>query len=154
MAGHGIHLTQQSTAAPEAVWGVLTNIGGAAETLSGVTAVEMLTPGPYAVGTRWRETRRMFGKEETQEMWVAEVDAPRRTVVRAQDKGVDYVTVFQVEPAGSGSRITMHFDAEQATPGRVARLAWSVLGPLGAKATAKVMRRDLADIAAAAERAS
>ena len=68
MAGHGIHLTQQSTAAPEAAWRVLTNIAGAAETLSGVTAVEMLTPGPYAVGTRWRETRRMFGKEETQEM--------------------------------------------------------------------------------------
>lgn len=152
MAGHGIHLTQTTTASPEAVWAVLTNISGAADTLRGVSRVELLTDGPYAAGTRWRETRTMFGKEETQEMWVAESQPPWRTVVRAEDKGVAYVTVFEVAPAGEGSRITMHFDAEQASPGLVARLAWKALGPIGAKATARVMRGDLADIAAAAER--
>ena len=85
-------------------------------------------------------------------MWVAESQPPWRTVVRAEDKGVAYVTVFEVVPTGEGSRITMRFDAEQASPGLVARLAWKILGPIGAKATARVMRGDLADIAAAAER--
>jgi len=76
----------------------------------------------------------------------------RHTPHGAEDKGVAYVTVFEVVPTGEGSRITMRFDAEQASPGLVARLAWKILGPIGAKATARVMRGDLADIAAAAER--
>ena len=48
-----ITMSRETTAAPDRVWAVLTDLDAAAATLSGVTAIEKLTPGPYRVGTRW-----------------------------------------------------------------------------------------------------
>src|SRR5690606_16565810 len=72
------------------------------EVLRNVTRVERMTDGPYAVGTRWRETRRMMGREETEEMWVAESDPLRRTVVAASSGGAEYRTTFELEPQPDG----------------------------------------------------
>ena len=59
MNGHRIDLERLVQARVERVWEVLTDVAHADQTLSGV---ELITEGPYRVGTRWRETRRMFGK--------------------------------------------------------------------------------------------
>ncbi len=40
----------------------------AVERIPGITALEVLTDGPFGEGTRWRETRLMFKKEATEEM--------------------------------------------------------------------------------------
>lgn len=53
----------------------------------------------------------MFGKEATEEMWVAEIDAPRRTVVKAHSSGTDYTTTFTLTAAGPGTDLTMAFSA-------------------------------------------
>lgn len=151
MAGHSITLEQRTMASPADVWEVLTDIGSAADVLRGVDKVELLTDGPYAVGTRWRETRTMMGKSETQEMQVTEAEPPSRTVITAEAGGVHYTTVFTVTPSGDGSLIRMEFAGEQESPGLVSRVMWTVMGPLGARITKRVMADDLRDIAAAAE---
>ncbi|MGW5075187.1 SRPBCC family protein [Rhodococcus sp. NPDC004095] len=69
MPTNEIRLTRQVAATPERVWAVLTDLDAAEATLSGVTRVERVEGAGYDVGTRWRETRRMFGKEATEEMW-------------------------------------------------------------------------------------
>lgn len=138
-------------ASPERVWQVLTDVGGAARTLSGVSAVEVLTPEPFGVGTRWRETRKMFGKQATEEMRVAECEPPFRYVATADSHGMHYVSEFRVAPDTEGASVLrMTFGARSAggTPGFVARL----FARLGTKAVMRTMRQDLADIAAAAER--
>ena len=93
-----ITLSRIIEAPPARVWQVLTDLDHAAETLSGVLRVEVLTDGPYALGTRWRETRKMFGREASEELWVADNDPLRRTQVRASSGGVDYVTEFVLTP--------------------------------------------------------
>ena len=111
MSTQELRLTQHVDAPVETVWAVLTGIEDAAETLSGIVAVEQLTPGPYAVGLRWRETRKMMGKEATEEMWVADVDAPTSTTVKAHSGGADYTTRFTLAPgtrfvlATNGTRV-------------------------------------------------
>lgn len=70
MTSHSITLSRTVNASPEQVWCVFTYIPAAADTLSGVEGIEMLSEPPYGVGTRWRETRTMFGKKATEEMWV------------------------------------------------------------------------------------
>ena len=106
MSGHQVQIERDVAASPEEVWRVLTDLDHAAETLSGVSRVELLTEGPYTVGTRWRETRKMFGKEATEEMRVTAVEAPARTTVEADSAGVNYVTVFTLTP--NRSAITFH----------------------------------------------
>ena len=135
----------------ERVWAVLTDIRHADQTLSGVTKVEPLTEGPYGVGTRWRESRRMFGREETQQLEVTLAEEPTRTVIEADSSGVHYVTEFSLTPAGDGTRLRMGFTATQARTNPVQKVLWVLFGTLGAKAAARMMGKDLHDIAVRAE---
>lgn len=151
MADHQLQVGRDVAASPEAVWAVLTDLDHAAETLSGVTRVEVLTEGPYDVGTRWRETRKMMGKEETQEMYVTEVEAPARTTIEADTAGVHYVSTITVSARDVGSHILMTFGGAQPNPSGLQRLAWTLFGKLGLKMTRKVMIQDLEDIAKRAE---
>ena len=63
-----------------AVWAVVTDLDNAESVLSGVEKLERLDSTKYEVGTRWRETRVLFGKSSTEEMWVTEIDPEKRTV--------------------------------------------------------------------------
>lgn len=146
-----VTISHDVAADPQTVWTVLTDLDHAAETLSGVSRVEVLTEGGYAVGTRWRETRKMFGKEVTEEMEVAEVSAPIGTTVESLSSGVDYRSVFTLTPLPSGTRLEMTFSGSQSNPSRLRKLVWAAFGRLGIKASAKMIRTDLEDIARRAE---
>lgn len=153
MSGHTVSLTRAVQAAPDRVWAVLTDLERAPEVLRHVTRVERMTDGPYAVGTRWRETRKVMGKEGTEEMWVAENDPLRRTVIAASSGGTDYRTTFELDPRGEqATALHYTFEAETPDPSGVQKLLWAVFGRLGERATRKMMEQDLDDIATAAER--
>lgn len=153
MTGHSVTLSRVVHASPVRVWAVLTDLDGVPEVLRNVTRVERLSDGPYAVGTRWRETRKVMGREGTEEMWVAENDPLRRTVIAASGKGTEYRTEFELHAEGESDTVLRYtFQAETPDPGTVQKLAWKVFGKVGERATAKMMEQDLDDIAAAAER--
>lgn len=153
MRGHRIELERLVQAPVGRVWEVLTDVAHADQTLSGVAHVELITQGPYRVGTRWRETRRMFGKEATEQMQVTVVEAPTRTVVEAHSAGVRYVTEFTLSPVSAdATRLAMSFTAVQAQASPLHKALWRLFGRLGAKATEKVIAKDVEDIATRAER--
>ncbi|MGW1322316.1 SRPBCC family protein [Streptomyces antibioticus] len=133
-----------------AVWEALTDLRGMERVLSGVTKVEVLTDGAFGVGTRWRETRRMFGKDATEEMWVTVSVPPERYVVEAESHGSRYVSAWDLTPAGpSATTVRMTFSA---TPtGGLSGLLAKLMGGLGERAVRKAIAKDLADVAAAVE---
>ncbi|MGW8355802.1 SRPBCC family protein [Streptomyces wedmorensis] len=138
-------------ASPGRVWEAITDLRDMPRVLSGVERVEVLTEGGFDVGTRWRETRRMLGKEATEEMTVTVCEAPDRYVTVAESHGMHYVSELTLTSDGSGgTTLRMTFSARPAhgrTPGLVARL----LARFGAKAVAKALAKDLSDIANAVE---
>jgi len=143
-------VTQDSTAAPAELWSVLTDIDNAAATISAIAKIERLDDGSgFGVGTTWRETRTLFGKTATEDMKVSSVDPGRSYVTEASSHGADYRTVYSVDAAAGGSRITVRFGAES-TSG-LAKVMAATVGKLFARATRKVLEKDLAEIAAAAE---
>lgn len=153
---HKTTLTQHINAPTDAVWAVVSDIPGSAATLSGVESIQMLTDGPYAVGTRWKEIRTMMGRAETVEMWVARSEAPSNgragsTTVKALQGGADYTTRFALAERGGGTDLTLTFGAEVIKPTRFSRIMLTVFGPLGMRITRKALAKDLADIAAKAE---
>jgi len=153
MTEHRVDVHRVVQAPVQRVWDVLTDVAHADQTLSGVTRVEPVTEGPYRVGTRWRETRRMLGKEATELMQVTVVEEPTRTVVEADASGVHYVTEFTLSPAGAGAtQVLLRFTAVQGRTNLAQRVLAPVVGRLGAKAAEKMLAKDLADIAAVAER--
>jgi carbon monoxide dehydrogenase subunit G len=104
-------------APPPEVFAVYTNLGKAPERIPGIVSVELLTDGPFGVGTRWRETRLMFKKEATEEMWVTACDPPRSYTVVAESHGMRYTTVFSFVPEGDGTKVTWDFQGTPLTLG-------------------------------------
>jgi carbon monoxide dehydrogenase subunit G len=144
-----IRLTRHVAAPVDTVWDLATDLAGAPGTLSGVTRVEVLTPGPFGVGTRWRETRTMLGRDATEEMAVTAIERHRSYTVEADASGAHYVSTFTFEPSGGGTDVTVTFGA-RATTG-VARVLAAVTGPLARRSVEKVLRGDLEDLARAAQ---
>jgi carbon monoxide dehydrogenase subunit G len=142
-------LTRTIQAPPEVVWSVITDLPGSADVIGAITAIEMLTEGPFGPGTTWRETRTMFGKAATEEMTVAAVDEGRSYVVTAESSGVAYRSTFEVAPHAQGSALTMTFSGEATSP--VAKVMSTLMSPLMKGSMTKALTQDLDDIASAAE---
>lgn len=154
MSGHKITVSRVVHAEPDAVWRVLTDLDAAPEVFRAVSRVKRLEGEGYAVGTRWLETRRIFGKEETEELHVTEVQEPSRTTVEADSGGVHYTTVFSLEPVKESTRLQVTFSGYHPDPNLLQRLTATVFGAVGARVTTRMLAQDLADIARAAESTS
>ena len=153
---HKTTLTQHINAPAASVWAVISDIPGSAATLSGIDSIEMLTDGPYEVGTRWKETRKMMGRSETVEMWVAQCEAPSQsrggsTTVKALQGGADYTSRFALAERDGGTDLTLIFGAEVVKPTQFSKVMLTVFGPLGMRITRKALAKDLAEIAVKAE---
>lgn len=146
-----ITVSRDISASPEVVWGICTNMDGWVDTIAGIEAVERLDDGQgFGVGTRWRETRTMFGKKATEDIEVSEVDEGERYDTFADSHGAHYETEVRVEPVnGDGSRLTMTFAGEPVST--MAKVASVLMGWLASSATRKALASDLADIGAVAE---
>ena len=99
-------------ASPADLFEVVTDLEGAADRISAITNLEVLSEGPFAVGTRWRESRVMFKKEHTEEMWITEFEPGRRYVTEANSCGSVYHCTISVEPDGTGAILSMTFDSK------------------------------------------
>lgn len=98
-------------APPEAVYDVGTNVRAWAEVIPAIQEIEVLTDGPVKVGTRFRETRKMFGKNATEEMEFVEMERPRLYVLAAESHGSRYRTEFHLAPIDGGTTVRMVFTA-------------------------------------------
>ncbi|MPY59072.1 SRPBCC family protein [Streptomyces spongiae] len=150
MTSRSVVVERRIAAGQGPVWEALTDLGGMERVLSGVTKVEILTDGAFGVGTRWRETRRMFGKDATEEMWATAGEPPERYVVEAESHGTHYVSEWLLRADGpSATTVRMTFSAE--VPGGITGLLARILGGVGARAVSKAIAKDLDDVASAIE---
>ncbi|WBB78904.1 SRPBCC family protein [Micromonospora sp. WMMD882] len=150
-----VSVTDFVDAPAEQVWRLLTELPARADRLTAADAVEVLTPGPFAAGTSWRETRvRPDGGRLTEEYVVGAVEPPHRLVLSSPGIGVDYRITWTLRPARRhgrpGTAVTVAQEAVPNAPyGRVLAL---LFGGLAARTVEGALRRDLADLAAAVGR--
>ena len=140
-----------SIAAPiDKVFTAAADFANAADVIDGIKKVEMLTDGPVGVGTRFRETRVMYGREASEEMEVTEFEPNERYALGCVSHGCLYRTVFRFAPTDEGTDVDMEFAA---TPQTLIAKIMSILTRPAMKGIAKIVEQDLADIKRAAESA-
>ncbi len=112
-------------------WDIITDLAASKDTIGAIQSIEILTEGQeFGVGTKWRETRTMFGKQATEVMWITHVNPGRSYTARAESHGAIYTTVMAVEARDdASSELSMDFGAE--STGTMARIAsaddWAAL---------------------------
>lgn len=142
-------VTRRIAAPRERVWEVLTDLDRSPEVVRGIQSIERVRGDGFDVGTRWRETRTMFGRGATEEMEVTALDPGTSYVVESDGPGTRYRTEFVLAGDGGGTEVTMTFGAEPGST--VERLLAATVGRLFAGATRRAVAADLDDIARASE---
>lgn len=129
-------------APPERVYNVCTDLDRAGQWMNGLVRIEWLTEGGFREGARWREVRKMFGKEAAEEFLVRSCQAPHSFTLwvdgsKGASKRGEYLFEHRLEPVPEGTRFIM--DAEMSGMGLMGKL----LGPLMKKGFTKAIRKDV-----------
>ena len=149
----GLAVVETINAPIDRVFELATDLPRAAQHIDGIDKIELLTEGPIGMGTRWRETRTMMGREATEEMWITAFDPPSGSTeasytAEAESCGCHYWSTFSFEAIGDTTQVTMGFRGE----GRslMAKLM-SPLSGLMMGSIKKMIAQDLADLKRVAE---
>src|SRR5207249_1195797 len=105
----GVTLSTRVAAPVNKVFALFTDFANAAGRVRGITRMELLTPGPVGVGTRFRETRMMFKREATEVMEVTQFDPNRSYALGCESCGARYSTAFRFDPDGDGTVVSVDF---------------------------------------------
>jgi hypothetical protein len=144
-----INVTQRFDAPASAVWSLISDIENPPQRIDGIRKIEMLTNGPVGRGTRFRETRVMFGREHSEEMTITEWSPPRSYVLECDSCGCHYRSQMSIRPDGNGSILEMTFEARGVS--FLAKICGTLMGPIMAKQCRKALAKDLGDLKRAAE---
>ena len=134
----------------EEVFAAFCDLERAVDRIDGIVAIERLAGSGFEPGVRWRETRRMFGKDATEEMWVSSVDAPREYRVEAESNGTRYETIARFGEAAAGTDVEWVFTGRPQNV--LSRVMGFVMGPMIRRAVRRMVQQDLDDMKAALER--
>lgn len=117
--------------------------------VDGITQVDILSDTKQGVGTRWRETRIMFGREATEEMEISDFKPNKSYDVVAESNGVSYHSRYTFTETNGGTQVDFVFSGKASST--VGKIMGFVFGNLFKGATKKAMEGDMNDLKAVAE---
>ncbi|NQU49100.1 MAG: SRPBCC family protein [Planctomycetes bacterium] len=134
----------------ESIWKVVTDKENVSKVITGIEKVEILErPESGLVGLKWRETRKIFGKEATEDMWVTEVVENELLKFRAESHGSIFQSTIHIAEQNGACSLTMTHESE---PQSLMAKLISIPMSLAFKGMMKkVMLKDLNDIKQAIE---
>ena len=138
-----VTVSNQVTAPVAQVFQLFTDIEHGPAHVSGIKKIEMLTPGPVHLVTRWRETREVLGRLDSAEMEITAFELNRMYTITHRKAGVRIDTTFWFEAAGAGTKVSVEFELETGglPPGLLTPLGWAIGGKVE-----EVLRHDLTDL--------
>ena len=124
---HGFTITRAIDAPVEHVFAVFTDFQNAAKRVPSIHGVEMLTDGPVARGTRFRETRRVYGRRTSAEMEIIRFEPGEGYVVECRSGETLFTSACMMEAYEGGTRVEVALTVE--TTSLLSRLRVAVVLP-------------------------
>jgi hypothetical protein len=133
-----------------AVWNAITNIGNAAETISGIEKIDVVEkPANGLVGFKWCETRMYFGKPATVEIWITDAVENEFYKTRAESDGYLFLSTMSISESSDGIALTSSHDYKpQSTAAKLKSISMFLFRGM----IKKILQQDLNDIKSAVER--
>lgn len=127
------------------VWLAITNISNSVNMISGILDLTILEqPEQGLIGLKWSETRKMFGKEAAETMWITECKQEHYYCTRAENCGAIYTTKLALSEVGNNTLLEMTFSGT--SDAFFTRLMTSIMGVLIKNSMIKMLQQDLSDI--------
>jgi uncharacterized membrane protein len=144
-----IQVSKHIAAPIDVVFDVFSDISKVEERVAGITHVVILSDVKHGVGTRWRETRIMFGREATEEMEISDFKQNKSYDVIASSNGIDYHSRYTFTEKDGSTQVDMVFSGKPTS--LIAKLM-TPLGYLFKGAARKAMEADMDELKAVCER--
>ena len=149
-----VKVSTEVQAPVERVFELFTNIEHAADHVSGIKNIEIMSTGPFNLGYRWTETREVMGRLDDATMEISSFE-PNRTYTVTHYKGgvlgsgVRIDAVFTFEPVPAGTKVSIEFELhpQGLPPAVLLPLEWAIGGKVR-----HVLSDDLTDLKASIEK--
>ena len=132
----------------ELVFELASDLGRVPDHVQSIEKLELLTPGPIGAGTRFRETRKMFGKESTEELEITAFEPNQGYTIECDSCGAHYRAEYKFVGDISGTHLQLTLDT------RAISLFAKLMSPLSflmVGSMKKMVEADLDDIKKVAE---
>jgi carbon monoxide dehydrogenase subunit G len=106
----GFSATEWIAASSEVVFAFMQDVQHFPEVITSVVRAEKLTDGPVGLGTRFRETRKVNGREVSAEIEVTTYEPPRRYSATSTQSGITATYHYTLTPEAGGTRIDLQAD--------------------------------------------
>jgi uncharacterized protein YndB with AHSA1/START domain len=103
----GFNLRELISHSPKEVFDFITSSDNAPKVVQSVKSMVKLTEGPVRVGTRYRETRLMNGKEQHAELEVVAYEPNQKYAMKNVTEGIETVYQYTFHPEANGTRVDL-----------------------------------------------
>ena len=106
----GFTMSEWISRSPRDVFDFVTSPGNATKVAPSVRSMVQISDGPVGVGTRYRETRTMRGKDRQAELEVVAFEPPQDYAIKNLTEGIETVYRFAFRPEANGTRAELVCD--------------------------------------------
>ena len=103
----GFNMNEWVARPPKEVFDFIAASDNAPKIAPSVKSMVKLTEGPVSVGTRYRETRLMGGKEQQADLEIVEFEPIQKYAMQNVTEGVETVYRYNFQPERDGTRIDL-----------------------------------------------
>lgn len=133
------------------VWTAITDIDNCIDMISGIIDLKVIhKPEKGLIGLKWTETRKMFGKEVTETMWITDCKTNEFYCTRAENCGAIYSTKIMVTETDNKTQLTMNFS--DSSDSFFVRMMSAIMSLFIKKSMIKMLEKDLSEIKAFVEK--
>lgn len=108
----GFNLSEWISRSPKEVFDFIITSDNAPKVVPSVKSMVKLTEGPARLGTRYRETRLMNGREQHAELEVVAYEPNHRYAMKNVTGGIETVYRYTFQPEADGTRVDLACEVE------------------------------------------
>jgi hypothetical protein len=102
-------------ASKEKCFEAFSDLNGLADKVTAITGIEVLTPGEIGVGTKFKETRVMFGKESSEVMEITLFERGSHIREEAYSSGMHYISDWKFTESNGQTTFSITFNTQAET---------------------------------------